>query len=149
MLASRTMLLYLYCICTFMIDSLPRLSTMWFTSLALKLNFSPLDAVSTKPQITITFPKSSSLPIPFMQLKESLTCLHTPFKSIQWSYLLSFENSFFDTRTTLLNSGNVSVISTSLSTKWSTKKLRPLILFCSSPAKLHRTSARRVKATTS
>jgi len=114
--------------------------------LVLKLNFSPLDAVSTKPQTVITFPKSLLSPISFMQPKESSTYLHIPFKSIQWPYLMSFKNSSFNTRTIPLSSGNVPVVSNGLSTKWSTKKLRPSIPFRSSPAKLHRTSARRVKS---
>jgi len=44
---------------------------------------------------------------------------------------------------------NIPVVSTGLSTKQLTKKLRPSILFYSSPAKPYRTSARKEKVTIS
>jgi len=86
--------------------------------------------VSTKPQIEIAFPRSLSSLIPFMQPKISSTHPHIPFKSIQWPYSLNFNNSFFNTTTTPLNSGSVLVI-------WSlhkvvdkeTKAFNPTLLF--------------------
>ena len=143
MLASRTRLLYLFHIHTLTITPSPKPSTMWFMSLVLKPNSLPLNVVSTKSLIKIAFPRSLSLLIPFMQLKRSLTHPHIPFKSIQWPYSLNFDNSFFNTTTTLLNSGSVLVVSTGLSTKWSTKKPRPSIPLCFFLAKCYGTSARK------
>ena len=78
---------------------------MQFMSLVSKLNSSPLSVVSTKSLIKITFPRSLSSQILFIQPKRSLTYLHISFKSIQWPYSLNFVNSFFNITTTPLDSG--------------------------------------------
>ena len=90
---------------------------MQYMSRAMKQNFLPSDAVSTKYAAKRTYSKLSSLPVPFTLQRKSLTVNPTHINSIQQPSSKNCIGSLLKTKTTLLNSGSVLVVSNGDSTK--------------------------------
>ena len=109
--ASKKTLLHLYLMCIYTTTLWQRQFTMQYTSWALKQNFLPSDAVLTKYAAKRTYPKLSSLLIPFTPQIKSLIVNPIHINSTQQPSSKNCVGSLLKTKTTPLNSESVPVIS--------------------------------------
>ena len=136
-----------YCICTFIIVSLPKSSIMQFMSQVPKQSCLLLGAVLIILYITKTFPRLLSSLMQFMWPKEFLTYYLILIKFILRLSLRICANSSCNIKTIPLNFENALVTIIGPLTKWLTKKQKISSLFLYSLAKYHRILVGRANIT--
>ena len=108
-----------------------------------KLNYSSLDAVSTRLPILVIFQKSLSSLIQFTPQGKFLILYLTLFKDTQLISLKNFKTSSREIKRIWLNSRSVLAIEISPFIKWLTKRPNHSTLSCFSHTNLHRILVRR------